>query len=481
MMEQDRLKTDGLPGSMHFVGIAGIGMSGVAQAAASRGIRVTGSDRALHSAENERILSSLRKQGIRLFEQDGSVYRSGEPLPEALVYSTAVEEDNPDFLQAPRGIRRLHRSEAITLLACNTPGERICAVAGTSGKTTVTAWLTESLYRLGADPGSLCGGLMNHFSDHDLCGNFLPGKGPFVLEADESDKSLLNYTPDSALVLNIGTDHYSREELADVFRRFLLSAKGPAVVGDRAFLEMGPSHFRGRDVTLFSADPGPDSLDGFPVRRLTSRRAARDGYFCSFAGAEEFRLPSPGLHSALNALAVHTMLTAMGYDSGRALDALKRFSGVWRRFDFAGYLPSGAPVYDDYAHNVEKIRSCLAAAKPMAAGRIYAVFQPHGFRPLGFMREELFAMLEETLGPGDEFLFLPVFYAGGTASFTPTSDEVAASFAARSSHPERYRCVTDRSEAEARLASAGREDLVLIMGARDNSLSLWAKKICGTA
>ncbi len=132
MMGQDRMKTDGLPGSMHFVGIAGIGMSGVAQAAASRGIRVTGSDRALHSAENERILSSLRKQGIRLFEQDGSVYRSGELLPEVLVYSTAVEEDNPDFLQAPRGIRRLHRSEAITLLACNTPGERICAVAGTS-------------------------------------------------------------------------------------------------------------------------------------------------------------------------------------------------------------------------------------------------------------------------------------------------------------------------------------------------------------
>ena len=90
-------------------------------------------------------------------------------------------------------------------------------------------------------------------------------------------------------------------------------------------------------------------------------------------------------------------------------------------------------------------------------------------------------MLEETLGPDDEFLFLPVFYAGGTASFSPTSDEVAESFAARSRHPGRYRFVPDRNEAEARLSAAGREDLVLIMGARDNSLSLWAKKICGTA
>jgi len=480
-MENEKTKMNGLPLSMHFVGIAGIGMSGVAQAAASQGIRVTGSDRALHSEENERILSSLRAQGIRLFEQDGSVYRSEGPLPEALVYSTAIEEDNPDFLQAPEGIRRLHRSEAITLLACHTPGERICAVAGTSGKTTVTAWLTESLFRLGADPGALCGGLMNHFSGSELCGNFLPGKGPFVLEADESDKSLLNYTPDSALVLNIGTDHYSREELADVFRRFLLSAKGPAVVGDRAFLEMGPAHFRGKDVTLFSAEPGPDQLEGFPVRRLTSRRAAREGYFCSFAGSEEFLLPAPGLHSALNALAVHSMLTAMGYDSAQALSSLKRFSGVWRRFDFAGCLASGAPVYDDYAHNVEKIRSCLAAAKPMAAGRIRALFQPHGFRPLGFMRDELFTMLEETLGPDDEFLFLPVYYAGGTSSFSPTSEEVAASFQAKTGHAGRYRYVSGRAEAERLLASSGKEDLVLIMGARDNSLSLWAKKICAPA
>ena len=479
-MENDKTINRGLPRSMHFVGIAGIGMSGVAQAAASQGIRVTGSDRALHSVENERIFSSLRAQGIRLFEQDGSVWQRAGELPESLVYSTAIEEDNPDFLHAPKNTPRLHRSQAITLLAEHLKGGRICAVAGTSGKTTVASWLTESLFRLGADPGALCGGLMNFFSKGALCGNFLPGKGPFVLEADESDKSLLNYTPDCALVLNIGTDHYSREELADVFRRFLLSATGPVVVGDRAFLEMGPDHFRGRNITLFSAESGPDSLAGFPVRRLTSRRASRKGYYCSFAGSEEFLLPAPGLHSALNALAVHTMLTAMGYDPGKALSALRLFSGVWRRFDFAGHLTSGASVYDDYAHNVEKIRSCLSAAKPMAAGRLFAVFQPHGFRPLGFMREELFSMLEETLGEKDEFLFLPVYYAGGTSSFSPTSDEVAESFAKRTKHPGRYRFAADRSEAERRLASAGKDDLVLIMGARDNSLSLWAKKICGT-
>ena len=252
-------------------------------------------------------------------------------------------------------------------------------------------------------------------------------------------------------------------------------------MGDQAFLEMGPEHFRGRDVTLFSAESGPDCLAGFPVRRLTSRRAARDGYFCSFAGLEEFLLPAPGLHSALNALAVHTMLTAMGYDSANALSALKLFSGVWRRFDFAGRLASGAPVYDDYAHNVEKIRSCLAAARPMAAGRLFAVFQPHGFRPLGFMQEELFAMLEDTLGPDDVFLFLPVYYAGGTSSFTPSSEAVVESFAARTRHPGRYRFMPDRNAAEKILSTASREDLVLIMGARDNSLSLWGKKICETA
>lgn len=472
-------ETEKLPFSLHFVGVAGIGMSGVAQAAASCGVRVSGSDRALHAPENARILDSLKAQGIRLYEQDGSVYR--EAPPAALVYSTAIEEDNPDFRLAPEGTPRIHRSEAITRILNSMPERKLCAVSGTSGKTTVSAWLTEALYHLGADPGSLCGGLMNCFATPEYCGNFRSGGGKtFVIEADESDKSLLNYTPESALLLNIGADHYSREELADVFARFIRSVEGPSVIGDDAYREIGPDRLAGKDITLFSADPAaPDVIDGHEVRKLHSFHVASGEFRCSFGDSGEFTLPVPGFHSALNALAVHTLLCRLGYSSRDALDAVRRFSGVWRRFDFAGRLPCGAAVYDDYAHNVEKVRAAIRTAQSVSPGRVFTVFQPHGFAPMRFMRDDLFAMLRETLRAQDVFLLMPVYYAGGTTSFHPTSEEVAASWYEAGADHGRILHFADRPAAETYLRSTVRkEDLLLIAGGRDNSLSLWAKKMC---
>lgn len=471
---------DKLPPSLHFVGIAGIGMSGVAQAAAACGVRVSGSDRALHAPENARIFDSLRSQGIRLYEQDGSVFRDAE-APAALVYSTAIEEDNPDFRLAPPGTPRLHRSESITAILRSMPRKKLCAVSGTSGKTTVSAWLTEALYHLGADPGALCGGLMNCFSSPEYCGNFRAGEGDlFVIEADESDKSLLNYTPESALLLNIGADHYSREELADVFARFLRSVKGPSVIGDKAYLEIGPERLAGKDITLFSADPAaPDVIDGHEVRKLHSFHAADGVFRCSFGGSDEFTLPVPGFHSALNALAVHTLLCRLGFPERDALDAVRRFSGVWRRFDFAGRFPCGAAVYDDYAHNVEKVQSAILTAQAVSRGRVFAVFQPHGFAPMRFMRDELLRMLQETLHAQDVFLLMPVYYAGGTASFHPTSEEVAEAWYKAGADRGRILQFAGREAAETYLRSAVRaDDLILIAGGRDNSLSLWAKNLC---
>ncbi len=467
-----------LPSSLHFVGIAGIGMSGVAQAAAFLGIKVSGSDRAIHAPENRDIVTSLTSQGIRLFAQDGSVYQ--HTAPEALVYSTAIEEDNPDFACAPGGTLRIHRSEAITRIVNAMQGKQLHAVAGTSGKTTVSAWLTEALYHLNADPVSLCGGLMNRFASPELCGNFRPGQGtPFVIEADESDKSLLNYTPESAILLNIGTDHYSKEELQDVFAAFIRSVRGPSVIGEQAFLEIGAERLKGKDITIFSGDKNAPAFYGeFPVRKLDSLRIENGRYFCAFDGLPEIALPVPGMHSALNALAVHTLLVKLGYSSQDALEAVKAFSGVWRRFDYAGEIIPGVPVYDDYAHNVDKIRSALLTAQSLASGRVFAVFQPHGFAPLRFMREELLEMLDSVIREGDSFRFLPVFYAGGTASFSPTSEEVVSAFCSTVKNPERFTYAPDREKTEkdwkCRLKPG---DMVLILGARDNSLSLWAKKI----
>jgi len=471
-----------LPRSIHFVGIGGIGMSGLAQMFVDLGCTVTGSDRALGRPENERIFTALRKYGAKLYPQDGSVYADGR-TPDAIVYSTAIEEDNPDFKCAPAGTRRLHRSEMLALGIGALQGRFTIAVTGTCGKTTVSAWLADAIDRLGGDPGALSGGYVKRFRENGAAGNYRRGFGPdFVIEADESDKSLLNYTPDTALILNIGTDHYSRKELADVFLTFALSARSCIVMELSAFREIGPERFpAGKMILLFSGDRNaPISFAGRRVVRLNSYRVADGSAWCSFNGLPEIRLPMPGRHNAVNALAVHTVLTARGYDAMDALKAVSEFSGVARRFDRAGIMGNGALVIDDYAHNLEKLASCIGAAQELAQnGRVVTVFQPHGFAPLRFMREPLAKALPSILRPADEFIFLPVYYAGGTASFSPTSAEAAETCRkAPGIHADAVKVFDDRLECERYLKKAvKRGDVVIIAGARDESLSIWAKSM----
>ena len=475
-----------LPKSLHFVGIGGIGMSGLAQMFADLGCTVTGSDRALGHPENERIFASLRKCGAKLFPQDGSVYADGY-APDAIVFSTAIEEDNPDFRCAPEGTHRLHRSEALALGIGALQGRFTIAVTGTCGKTTVSAWLADALDRLGGDPGMLSGGYVKRFREGGAAGNYRGGFGQdFVIEADESDKSLLNYVPDTALILNIGTDHYSREELANVFLAFADSARSCAVMELEAFKEIGPDHFRsGKMIVLFSGDPGaPVSYAGRHVLRLDSYRVADGFAWCSFNGLPEIRLPMPGRHNALNALAVHTVLISRGYDSMEALKAVSEFGGVARRFDRAGVMENGAQVIDDYAHNVEKLASCIGAAQELAPqGRVVTVFQPHGFAPLRFMQEALAKALPSVLRPADEFIFLPVYYAGGTASFSPTSGEVAEICRkAPGVKADAILVFDDRTACEAHLKTTVKSgDIAIIAGARDESLSIWAKSLTKNA
>jgi len=470
------------PKSIHFVGIGGIGMSGLAQMFRDLGCAVTGSDRALGHPENERIFAALRKCGAKLYPQDGSVYAGGYS-PDAIVYSTAIEEDNPDFKCAPPGTRRLHRSEALSLGIGALRGRFTIAVTGTCGKTTVSAWLADALDRLGGDPGALSGGYVKRFRENGAAGNYRGGFGhDFVIEADESDKSLLNYVPDAALILNIGTDHYSREELAEVFLKFSLSARSCTVMELAAFQEIGPERFPpGKMILLFSGDPdAPVSCAGRHVLRLDSYRVADGCAWCSFNGLPEIRLPMPGRHNAMNALAVHTVLTSRGYDSMDALKAVSAFAGVARRFDRMGVMANGAQVIDDYAHNVEKLASCIGAAQELAPeGRVVTVFQPHGFAPLRFMREALAKALPSILRPADKFIFLPVYYAGGTASFSPTAAEVAATCReAAGSKAGSILDFEDRQECERYLRQAVKcGDVVIVAGARDESLSIWAKSL----
>ena len=463
---------------LHFIGIGGIGMSGLAAWCRALGMKVTGSDRAAAKAENAAIFTPLKNQGIVIFPQDGSYIAEGSP--DALVYSSAIEEDNPDFL-AGKGIKRLHRSALLAELLSG-PGESCgIAVAGSCGKSTVTAYMAEALANCGAAPGFLNGAVSKRFVSENSVGNFHMGAGKyFVFEADESDKSLLNYTPDYAILLNMGTDHYSKEELAQVFASFLNRVRKGAVV-EREVWEAVREYLDNPKLRLqvFDRSDRPGSDCRVSAYRLEEDPSGRLSPHGVFNGKFDVALPAPGAHSAANALAVFAMLKMLGFEEKNALKALERFDGIRRRNDLAGLTASGIPVYDDYAHNPEKIGSCLTTLGEMTRGRLFAVFQPHGFGPLGFFRDELFTELESILRPGDRFFMLPPYYAGGTSSFKPTSQEVIADWRSRPVPPERYSFASDREELRRTILEAVRPgDTIVIMGARDNSLSFYARSFC---
>ncbi len=466
------------PASAHFVGIGGIGMSGVAQFLRWAGHEVSGSDRALDNPENAELFARLRRQGVRLFPQDGSYAAATHPA--CLVYSTAIEDDNPDFI-AGADIEKWHRADTLSALVARLSGASTVAVTGSCGKTTVTSMLADALTLAGEDPVAIVGGMVKSFETDAFPGNFRPGKGAFaVFEADESDKSLLTFEPDYSLVLNIGTDHYSKEELVEVFEKFLRRTKRGAVVESGVLALLAPEALSHLEKVVVIADG-----DGMETSGTCWRLGACDvkngklvARFESGGRCCDAALPVLGRHNAFNAMAVVAAFELLGLDPARAAECLGEFKGTARRFDLIGVTSKGAVVYDDYAHNVEKIRSCVRVAQEASASKVVVVFQPHGFKPLGFMREELFTSLELTLRSQDRFVFLPVFYAGGRSSFTPTSDEVCAEYVSRSPRRGVYRSFPDRAAtADYVRAEAGKGDIILIMGARDNSLPVWAASL----
>ena len=463
--------------SWHFVGICGIGMSALAQFARTAGFAVSGSDRALENPENAPLKAMLEKQGIKLFGQDGSRFAAGNDPADAVVYSTAVEESNPDFA-ASQGVARLHRATALKMLIqmrCS-GGKLSVAVAGSCGKTSTTAIISEALYNAGKDPECINGGMVKKFVTATCPGNYRSGAGAIVFEADESDKSLLNYGADYAIVLNIGTDHYDKEELARVFGTFLQQVRKGAVMTRQVFDAVKKFLPPQLPVTVVDPDGGKGAfaLQEYTVSAGEKGKTAR----VRCGDGRVITLPKMGRHMAENALCIRAMAEMLGFDAGKCVEALATFSGVWRRDDFAGESGSGAQVFDDYAHNPEKILSCLRGMRERCDGRIFAVFQPHGYKPFGFMKDELFALMENFLRPDDRFYLLEPYYAGGTSSFSPGGKEVAGEWRKNSATPQKFDFIASREAVRQRLAAeACAGDVVVVMGARDNSLSDFARTL----
>ena len=432
---------------VHVVGVAGVGMSAIAQLLRELGVLVTGSDRLFDSRERYDALDILQESGVHLFPQDGSGITSGHGQ---ICVSTAIEEGNPDCVKAERlGLPVVHRSELLAQL-CNT--KRSIVVTGSAGKTTTTGMIGWILEQAGLDPTVVNGGCVGQWRAPGKLGNVRVGKSDvWVVEADESDKSCLRFHPDFSVITNLSGDHFPVVEVNEIFKEFSLQAKESVI--------LGPNF--------------PSSLEGEHVERVSGKIFHRG--VCH--GDSFYSVPLPGLHNSENALiAVHVCRT-LGINSATVARGLASFPGIVRRLEQVGD-PRTVPVYDDYAHNPEKIAAAWrAVAQDM--DRVVGIWRPHGFGPLAHLFDGLVHVLNEVMGSEDRLLVLPVYYAGGTTSGSRTSEDLVQALV------ERGRPVELVEDAEnilgllsGKLAPGA---AVLVMGARDPGLPGLARAIAKCA
>jgi UDP-N-acetylmuramate--alanine ligase len=445
-------------GRVHFTGIGGAGMSGIARIMLARGISVSGSD-AMPSA----MLDDLHAQGARVNVGHAAANLGDLGPGDTLVLSSAIRADNPELAEATRrGLRVMHRAAA---LASVMAGRRVIAVAGTHGKTTTTSMLTTVLRDCGADPGYVIGGILNEtgLGAEDGAGM------DFVAEADESDGSFLLLSPDVGIVTNVEADHLDNYgSLAEIEAAFATFG------GNVSSLVLTCADDPGAEAVAARLDPQRVRRYGESVRadyRLGDVRA--QGLAVSFGVTADHSpfgeifaqliVHVPGRHNALNATAAFAAAVELGFAPPRVTAALARYQGARRRMELKGEA-DGVRVFDSYAHHPTELAADLRAARDIAAssaagGRVIAIFQPHLYS-----RTRIFAAdFGAALGLADEAVVLDVYAAredpepgvtgrlvadavpGGRALFLPDRTQVAPLIA--------------------RIAEPG--DVVLTMGAGD--------------
>jgi UDP-N-acetylmuramate--alanine ligase len=386
-------------GRVHFVGIGGAGMSGIARIMASRGIEVSGSD-----AKDGKVLGALRALGATCWVGHDASHVADV---DTVVVSTAIRETNPEVVAArAAGIPILPRAAA---LAAVMVGRRTIAVAGTHGKTTTTSMLTVALQHCAVDPSYAIGGNLNESGSnaHDGSGDL------FVAEADESDKSFLTYAPEVSIVTSVEPDHLDnygdeasyRKAFEDFTARVLPGGFMVICHDDEGARKLSAyARERGIDVRTYGES---DDVD-LQVTELTATGATQT-FVPIYRGRRlpMVQLQQAGKHNVLNASAALTVGLGLGFSAADLAEGLAAFTGTGRRFEFKG-LEDGVRVFDSYAHHPTELTADLIAARQVAGeGRVIACFQPHLFS-----RTRIFAAeFSEALALADEVVVMDVFAA----------------------------------------------------------------------
>ena len=448
-------------GTIHFVGIGGIGMSGIAEVMHQLGYKVQGSDVA-----ESYVVEKLRKQGI-----DVMIGHSPENIGEAavVVCSSAIKDNNPEIETAAG--RRLPRVKRAEMLAELMRMQKTIAVAGTHGKTTTTSMIAAMLDSGGMDPTVINGGIINRYGS-----NARLGKSDWmVVEADESDGSFLRLDGTIAVVTNIDPEHLehwgSFDEVKRAFCEFIenvpfyglavLCIDHPDVQGilgriqDRRIVTYGFSALA--DLRAENVQPNGDgtSFDAVILERDGERRTI-----------EGIHVPIPGRHNVQNALAAVAVALELGIDDEKIVAGFERFEGVKRRFSKVGEI-DGATIIDDYAHHPVEIRAVLAAARESSSGRVIAVMQPHRYTRLQSLMDDF----QSAFNDADIVFVAPVYAAGEQPIDGVSSDALVEGLRA---HGHRMvKGVSDPADLAQSLRDvAAEEDIVICMGAGD--ITKWA-------
>jgi len=454
--------------SCFFVGVAGVGMSALAQFLAGKGIETFGSDRRFSNSESEKIKEQLQKAGVKCFLQDGSGIN--ENLS-AVVVSTAIEAGNPDTEAAQRlNIPIMHRSELLAKITLENP---TIAVSGTSGKSTVTGLIWHILNESKKSPSLLSGAGLCVLEEQGKIGNSVAGNGWLVAEADESDGTLVRYSPKIGMVLNIDKDHKELSELENLFEEFAANvhkANGILIVNGSHSLT---AKLADSQTLLFGWDKncavkGSD----YEANGISS------GFKISFDGeSTDFYLNMPGKHNAENALAAVAACGVAGVSLKECAEALKTWKGIYRRSQIYK-CKNGIILVDDYAHNPAKIAASIRSCHSFAKGKLFAWFQPHGFAPTKFLKDDLAEEISRALLPNDEIWFSSIYYAGGSADRNFDSDILSNALSEKGCNAN---FISNREECLKKIASLAKPgDVILLMGARDPSLADFAKSVFAT-
>ena len=447
-----------------FIGIAGTGMSALAQYLQGIDKNVSGSDRYFKEGELNETKNKLEAEGIKCFLQDGSGINDKTDL---IVVSTAIEDTVYEVQKAKQlNIPIIKRSELLALIA---ESKKTIAVGGTSGKSTTTAMLFAILEQAGIQPSIISGAGLTSIIKEGKIGNAKVGPGDWlVIEADESDGSIVYYKPEIGLLLNVDKDHKEIDSLMEIFTTFKNNSK--------KFVVNRSHPLAGKLSVNIEND---FSIDENCPAKIVSKDFTQNGLSIQFridipiAIGTPFTIHALGRHNMENAVAAIAVANQIGVDLETCAAALKNYEGIYRRSQVYGNK-NGVWLIDDYAHNPVKCAASIMACQPVAK-KVVAWFQPHGYAPTKFLRDDFVDEIAKALRPIDEIWMSEIFYAGGTTTKDISSNDLISDLKAKGVNAF---FVENRDD----LVSSVRPHLsdncvLLLMGARDPSLEQFAKQV----